>query len=880
MSLAVGQVLSFYEILGPLGAGGMGEVWRARDTRLDREVAIKVLPEALANDEDRLRRFDREARALASLNHPHVAQVFGIDQDQQTCFMAMELVPGEDLSALIARGPLPLDEALDTARQIAEGLESAHEAGVVHRDLKPANVRVTPDGTVKLLDFGLAKSMGPDHGGGESTSAEPDSVLVTEEGMVLGTPVYMSPEQARGKPIDRRTDLWSLGCVLYECLCGRRPFGGRNQSDVIASLLKDEPDWSALPAIPRRVDELLRRCLLKDPRSRMRDAGEARVQLQLALKEAGEPAVGDSAPAAVGAARWAWPLVAVALLLGLALGAFLFPAEDATSPGPAGVVSATAPPKTLRYVLERFDDMQNVSQLTLSPDGTHLAWASQEALFVRSLAALESVRVETDGMVRSPTWSPDSQDLLWIDDDDLWRVPRTGGAPQRVGTLESPEAVLNSIVRWREDGQLVVVHGATIHERRVSGGLSAALFDGGEDADYHFDDAALLPGDAGILSVQHADDGERDTIVRIHGGELETVLTLDDWELRELSYTAGRITFRRSLDALDQTWWLDYTPGQTEPLGEPRSMGPDSGLVTFSADGTMARVTQEGLVESQLAWLDLEGNIESFSRRQEGMIVGAPHSDGRRIVYAVVDTTGSESSIWAYDLERGVSTYLRSHDTMAALPVLLPDGRLAVSVIFENRTQVFPASGQGEAEPLFDKILFDISADGRSAVLGTNDKRGGAEIFWDDLTDEAEPEYFRSVGMSGPTGLRLSPDGQWLLFASKESGESQIYLSRFPPTDEEWQVSVDGATTGLFTADGILVLDNAFMASRRLTVRRVSFAHEPEVKLGIPEELFTVETPNLMVWGTEHGGDRLLATLPHPPTARSIVIETNWSPED
>ncbi|MHC4831618.1 MAG: serine/threonine-protein kinase [Planctomycetota bacterium] len=275
MSLTAGQSLSFYEILGPLGAGAMGEVYRAKDTRLEREVAIKVLPEHFAEDDERLRRFEREAKSLASLNHPNVAQIFGVDQVDDTCFLVLELVPGETLEDRISRGALPVDEAIDVCRQIAEGLEAAHEAGVIHRDLKPANVRITPDGKVKVLDFGLAKPAVPGKDGSST-----DSVLATEAGRLLGTPTYMAPEQARGKPIDRRVDNWAFGCVLFECLTARRAFDGESLSDVLAGVLEHEPDWTALPAgVPGRVRRLMERCLVKDPHERLRDVGDARLEL-------------------------------------------------------------------------------------------------------------------------------------------------------------------------------------------------------------------------------------------------------------------------------------------------------------------------------------------------------------------------------------------------------------------------------------------------------------------------------------------------------------------------------------------------------------------------------------------------------------------------
>tara|TARA_R110002072_G_scaffold273253_2_gene434010 strand:+ start:526 stop:1788 length:1263 start_codon:yes stop_codon:yes gene_type:complete len=317
MPLTTGQSLSFYEILGPLGAGGMGEVYLARDTRLEREVAIKVLSEELAADDERLRRFDREAKTLASLNHPNVGGIHGIDQDGDTSFLAMELVPGEDLEERLKRGPMPLDEALDVCRQIAEGLEAAHEAGVVHRDLKPANVRITPEGAVKILDFGLAKPIGPNvpgsATGSDTSSAQSDSFLLTSEGMVLGTPTYMSPEQARGKPVDRRTDIWAFGCVLFECLTGKRAFKGEGFGDLMAAILEHDVDLEALPSTtPPHVRRLIARCVIKDPRERLRDIGEARLLLSAASPETDTVAPRSRSSQAIALAGW---IVAAGLLL-------------------------------------------------------------------------------------------------------------------------------------------------------------------------------------------------------------------------------------------------------------------------------------------------------------------------------------------------------------------------------------------------------------------------------------------------------------------------------------------------------------------------------------------------------------------------------------
>jgi serine/threonine protein kinase len=313
MSLTAGARLGPYEIVAPLGAGGMGEVYRARDTHLHRDVAVKILPETFAADPDRVARFEREARTLATLNHPHIAQVFGLEKTAGLVAIIMELVEGDDLAARLSRGPIEVDDAVPIARQLAEALEAAHDAGIVHRDLKPANIKLRPDGVIKVLDFGLAKALQPD-GSGATPASTMTSPAMTQAGIILGTAAYMAPEQAKGRVVDRRADIWAFGCVVFEMLAGRRPFGGEDLTDTITAIMRDAPAWSLLPRdTPPRLRDLLARCLEKDPRKRLRDIGEARLVLDSDMSVA-PPAVSSAAPAPK--ARWSLLLAGLALVAG------------------------------------------------------------------------------------------------------------------------------------------------------------------------------------------------------------------------------------------------------------------------------------------------------------------------------------------------------------------------------------------------------------------------------------------------------------------------------------------------------------------------------------------------------------------------------------
>ncbi len=862
MTLASGQTLSHYEIIGPLGAGGMGEVYRARDTRLEREVAIKVLPEEFARDEDRLRRFEREAKTLASLNHPNLAHIYGIDRAQDTCFIAMELVGGKDLAARLARGPLPVAEAIDVCRQIAEGLEAAHEAGVVHRDLKPANVQVTPDGRVKILDFGLAKPIVPKATPEGTSSATPDSFLLTEDGLVLGTPTYMSPEQARGKPVDRRTDIWAFGCVLYECLSGKQTFAGESLSDVIALILGGEPDWKTLPAAtPRHVASLMQRCLDRDARQRLRDIGEARVQLALQANAPGLSRDHDGVgPPRSGRLR-SIALTATVSLFSLIAGLWI------GSDDPAGPSSETGSAKpSLHAILHEFEEDQSPERIAISPTGTRVAWAVRDGLYVRVLDDPEPRKILEKGIEWGEfAWSPDGLEIAFIDDQALWRIPADGGAPSRFADFEGSSW---TTLMWLEDGRIA-------HE--VEEGIVAVSEEGERTMVVEIDKSEILhlhgflvlPDGESALAVPHLVGGGAHTIDFFRKGKRKEIVPSAAGEPTLMRVTpAGHLFWKEEGRGL--IWKVSVSLEGIERLGEPQLVAEDCYSPSVSCDGRLAYLAREGKMSQVLGWIDRsDGDFTSLGRRHETDIWGGHiSSDEGQIVYTTNEKNGSET--WVHDVERRVSTVRIQRDDGTAISRFFPDGRIGVTPITTKEgTFVYPPSGKGEPET-FDGPIWGVSSDG--AVFIT--------AGW---TQPGESPYYASgPGVEGGKRVllsgeyreifhRLSEDGAWMIYSSLRTGVRQVFLSRFPPTaQEEWSVSAEGAEAAWFgeASDEIFFVHEGVL-------NRVAFDARPVVRLGSPEALFRLPA-NLELLDYD-GSDRFLAKRTSWPGKSRLYVDTDWA---
>ena len=760
MSLSKGQPLSFYEVLGPLGAGGMGEVYLARDTRLDREVAIKVLPEELADDEERLRRFEREAKTLASLNHPNVAGIHGIDQVGDTAFLAMELVPGEDLEERLRRGALPVSEALAVCRQIAEGLEAAHEAGIVHRDLKPANVRITPEGVVKVLDFGLAKPVGPNASGSGTSSAQSDSFLATAEGMVLGTPTYMSPEQARGKPVDRRTDIWAFGCVLFECLTGKRAFDGDAFGDLIAAILEREPDLGALPnATPPHVRELVERCFVKDARQRLRDIGEARLALE---RVESEPAHQAASSPLRGPLGW----VVGALAGGLAVFAAL-------RPGPVEVPQPVA--------VRGLTTSGNDGMPSASPDGRLIAFCSERGgrpqVWLKQLDT-GGEQVLSDGPDIAPRFAPDGNSVLFLRAEGgrqhVYRQALLGSDARKIvddviDACWSPDGTQVGIVRVMRDTELMQFGVLTVD---VRDGTERELYrTGGMLFSLHWSpDGSVLS--AGLSSSQWVSSDDQTTLA---------VIPVDGGDVRRL------------------------------PVSGPAMQGHDwvgggSRSVVYS-QSWQAAGDQGGSLSRVVLW-DLEEDRRRDLFHAENMFAnlgtGTPQVLNGAGVEVVKDetlvfgATRIRQLLWEQEVQGGRAVeprrVLLEGESRDRQPIYSPDGsRIRFASNRTGNLDLWELElGSGRLRQLTDDPSQDwdpgFAADGEG-LLWSSDRSGAFEI-WSATSDGSGARQLSDDGFDAenPTSAQ---GGDWIVYASTNPEKYGIWRMRADGTSPELALAGD-----------------------------------------------------------------------------------------
>jgi Tol biopolymer transport system component len=842
-SLGAGFRIGSYEIMAPLGAGTMGEVYRARDTKLNRDVALKVLPAQFVLDPDRSARFKREAHLLATLNHPNIGAIYGLEESKGTPALVLELIDGPTLADRLARAPLSLEEALTIARHIAEAVEAAHEKGIIHRDLKPANIKIAHDGVVKVLDFGLAKVWdGAPQG---DLSASP-ALTATDLGerTILGTPAYMSPEQARGQWLDRRTDIWSFGCVLYEMLTGRQPFAGDTISDTLAAVLDREPDLTLLPAdTPPSIRRLLRRCLEKDRRRRLDSASDARLEIDDA---SASPGARTHLPGATPSHRVT--LVALAALAGAAaIGALVV--WTLVRPAPADVADMRVD------IITPSTDAP--TSFAISPDGRRLVFVAydqgQARLWLRPLDATAARPLAgTDGAMY-PFWSPDSRALGFFADGKLKRIDIRGGLPQTLANAQGGRGGT-----WGPDGLIVFAPTAvgSLSSVQSSGGDVATVtnVDRPDQASHRF--PQFLPDGRRFLFFV---EGRPDT-QGIYLGELGSPNT------RRVTAADGAGTY------LTPGWLLFARQGTlvarrfdsrlAELTGDPITVADAVGLDVSNYSGAFS-VSREGIVayrtvgtgRRQLTWFDRAGKLlGTLGVPDESELVGPSVSpDGLRV--AAHRTLLGNTDIWIFDAARATRfTFDASRDLF---PIWSPDGshvafdsnRSGHRYFYQKRSDL-----AGAEVPILEtpeaKVLNDWSPDGRSILYVTpNNPKTGADIWYLPVSGDRKPISFVETPFLERAG-QFSPDGQWVAYQSNETGRYEIYVRSFPGPGGQQQVSTSGGIQARWRADGqelyYIAPDGKLMAVPITT-------HGAAIEPGTPVALFQTR-----IWG---GGTN--ATLGH-----------------
>jgi Tol biopolymer transport system component/tRNA A-37 threonylcarbamoyl transferase component Bud32 len=886
MSLTVGTRLGPYEIVAPLGAGGMGEVYRARDSKLGRDVALKILPERVARDPERVARFEREARTLASLNHPHIAQIYGFQQSDDTAALVMELVDGEDLSQRIARGPVPQDEALPMALQICAALEAAHAQGIVHRDLKPGNIKVRPDGTVKVLDFGLAKALVPDVAGDGSPSSDTDSPTITSPaqshvGIILGTAAYMAPEQARGKAVDRRADIWAFGCVLYEMLAGRRAFRGGDVAGTLAAIITQEPDWDALPATtPPAIRRLLRRTLQKDPNKRLRHIGDAAIEMEEALIGAPSEAGAPSA-ASRGWERAAW---IAALTLVSAVGIALAVSRiGGPAPPPTMHVDINTPPTT------------DPASMAISHDGKTIAFVATDAgrarLWVRPLdAASARPLAGTDG-AQFPFWAPDGRSIgFFADDGRLKRLDLDGGVVRELARAWLPRGGA-----WGADGTILYAPSTgPLFRVPAAGGEPTIVTSLAEQQTSHTFPAFLPDGRRFVFYVTGGPEVRGVYIADLDGQGMRRVVDADSMGVaasREfLFFVRGKALFAQRFDPRRPELTGSPIP-VVDSIGGEQLFGFQMGPVSASGAGHIIYRSRPTSHERQFVWFDRKGaELRRLGHPDAGGVFSPEMSaDGRRV--AVHRTADGNVDIWFLDPDRGGLSRFTTHVANEIHPLWSPDSRRVVFT--SNRSgnyEQYQKSTLGASEETLISSMrgrfTDWSRDGRWLLLqGGEAPRSQAEADIWALPADGDRKPFPVVQTeSDDRDGQFSPDGKWIAYATAETGRWEVYVQPFPGPGLRTAVSIDGGAQPRWRSDGkelfFVALDGHLMA--------VPMSLPPDggaPKAGTPAPLFmthiggAVQSPSKPQYVVSPDGSRfLMNTVLEDESVPPITLIVNWTP--
>jgi len=882
----IGKTIGNYKIVDQLGAGGMGEVYRAHDSRLGRDVAMKVLPETFSSDPERLARFEREAKVLAGLSHPNVGSIFGIEESGGTTFLVLELVEGEDLAARLSRGPMAVEEVVEVALQIAEALEAAHEQGIIHRDLKPANIVLGPEGRAKVLDFGLAKALDTDAGASSHDLSHSPTVMAsspTVAGVILGTAAYMSPEQARGKVVDKRADVFAFGAVMWEMLTGRQLFSGETVSDTLAAVLRATPDFDELPAAtPAVLRRLLGRCLEKDARRRLRDIGEARIALD-DIRSGRAATTGETAPAAGKEAR-----TGVAMVFGVvgwvvaAIFAMLFVVE--TRHEEVTTTAANAPLRKFSIALARDDaSVSSGFSPAISPDGRYLVYLSENQLWLRDLTSPDAHPIAgTEGALR-PFWSPDGNTIAFGLGSRIERIPREGGRATAVATFQGGMTLGAAATgSWSADGRIVVSTAMSgLYAMPSQGGEMTSLLDPtGEETDFH--EVSALPDGKGWVFVVHDSHGIGNIDAMSPDGNRHALVRIEDSVNDPVWSPSGHILFHRSGNTAG-VWALPFSLERLEATGEPFLVAAGGRNPSVSRDGTLVYSRGINTGRGQLTWYDRKGN--KLGTVGSPLETGRPFpdlsSDGKQVLLA--ETFGESREIFVYDVDSGNRRRITFDDARDDMAFFHPNGTDILS--YESgtyTTSIRPLDGSRSARVIENAVMADIARDGSTLVVARKTPNNWVwEIHVMPAAGSGESTPIISTG-GVDWWPKLSPDNRYLAYVSDETGRDEVYITTFPNATTRWQVSTEGGEWPRWRSDG-----REMYYTNHGHITAVSIQVGTGLTLGTPHELFTAPSMNWTErWSdgfdVTADGERFIVVAPlhgESDTAPSIVVVQNWFEE-
>jgi len=841
MSLAAGTKLGAYEILAPIGAGGMGEVYRARDTKLKRDVALKVLPDSFAGDPERMARFQREAEVLASLNHPNIAQIYGVEERA----LVMELVPGESL-----KGPLPLETALNYAKQIADALEAAHDKGIVHRDLKPANIMITPAGVVKVLDFGLAavaQSSDPSNPANSPTL----TISPTRAGMILGTAAYMSPEQARGAVVDKRADIWSFGVVLYEMLTGKRLFEGDTISDTLAAVLKTEPN---LTQVPVKVRRLLEACLQKDPKQRLQAIGDWRLLLTDVQPQVTAPS----------GSRLGYVARGVAGMLLFALAALAFVHFRETPPERQHIRFQVAPPEG------------SLRDFKLSPDGRFLAFAATNGigfkLWIRALDSLET-RLLTPLQIANPDpylfWSADGEYVGFTVSGKIYKIARTGGSA--VAICDLPGAGFGFAgAAWRSDGTILLASSAGLYRVSSSGGTPSKVT--GESAAvpvWLTAERFLFSTPNGIFASSLT--GAKPSLLLPGASSSVFVPSAKPGLPGHLLFLRGETLMAQPIDAEKAE-----LRGEAFPVAERVGHLGNELLAAFSASATGVLVFGRGVsTDRELVWLDRTGKkLQTISRpfSQAGNPAIRLSPDDSRAIMPVAEANGTD--LWIADLNR--NTLSRFTFDGSGSGIWSPDGRRVLWAALDGNYYLRSADGSGKDELMFKNPTCscwpnDWSSDGKRIAFAERTDKTQYDIWLVETDGDRKPYPYLQTRFS-EAEAQISPDGRWMAYVSDQSGQNEILVESIPMGKGRRQISTEGGDWPVWRRDGKELF---FRQGAKIMAAPIRLT-ETSVESGKPQVLF--EVPVNTRFQVSHDGQRFLIALPMEGAAAAspLTVDTDW----